>query len=141
MLKHVNRFQKVIIWSVVWMMVIVIFGTTLEVGWIIINSILTPPYLLFDVDMVLDIFGLFFIIIIGIELLETVKMILDESMMNVGAIILVGLTALVRKILILDIKTTPPLFLVGLAVLIISLSAAYYLVAISGKNFTCTLNE
>ncbi len=141
MMKHINKFQKAVIWSVIIMMVLVILGTTLEVGWIIVSNLATPPYLLFEVEKVLDIFGLFFIIIIGIELLETIKMILDESMMNVGIIILVGLTAIVRKILIIDIKTTSPLFLVGMGVLIVTLAAAYYLVVLSGNNFKCSLNE
>lgn len=141
MIKYINKFQKVVIWSVIWMMVLVIMGTTLEVGWIIVSNLASAPYLLFEVENVLDIFGLFFIIIIGIELLETIKMILDESMMNVGIIILVGLTAIVRKILIIDIKTTSPLFLVGMGVLIVTLAAAYYLVVLSGNNFKCSLNE
>lgn len=141
MMNQINKFQKLMVWSVIWMMVVVIFSTTLEVGWIIVQGLFTPPYLLFNIDKVLDIFGLFFIVIIGIELIETVKMIMDESMMNVGVIILVGLTALVRKILIIDIKTTAPLFLMGMGVLVISLAAAYYLIVISGKNFTCSLND
>ena len=141
MMKQINKFQKLIVWAIIWMMVIFIFSTTLEVGWIIFKSLTTPPYLLFDIDKVLDLFGLFFIVVIGIELLETIKMILDESMMNVGSIILVGLTAIVRKILVIDIKSTDPLFLAGLGILIVALSAAYYLVLISGNDFKCTLDE
>jgi uncharacterized membrane protein (DUF373 family) len=141
MMKQINKFQKLVVWSIIWMMVVVIFSTTVEIGWIIVRSLSTPPYFLFQVDKVLDIFGLFFIVIIGIELLETIKMILDESMMNVGVMILVGLTALVRKILIIDIKETSPLFLVGMGLLIVALSGAYYLVVLSGNNFKCTLND
>jgi uncharacterized membrane protein (DUF373 family) len=140
-MKQINKFQKLVVWSIIWMMVVVIFSTTVEIGWIIVRSLSTPPYFLFQVDKVLDIFGLFFIVIIGIELLETIKMILDESMMNVGVMILVGLTALVRKILIIDIKETSPLFLVGMGLLIVALSGAYYLVVLSGNNFKCTLND
>jgi uncharacterized membrane protein (DUF373 family) len=141
MMKQINKFQKLVVWSIIWMMVVVIFSTTVEIGWIIVRSLSTPPYFMFQVDKVLDIFGLFFIVIIGIELLETIKMILDESMMNVGVMILVGLTALVRKILIIDVKETSPLFLVGMGLLIVALSGAYYLVVLSGNNFKCTLND
>jgi uncharacterized membrane protein (DUF373 family) len=140
-MKQINKFQKLVVWSIIWMMVVVIFSTTVEIGWIIVRSLSTPPYFMFQVDKVLDIFGLFFIVIIGIELLETIKMILDESMMNVGVMILVGLTALVRKILIIDVKETSPLFLVGMGLLIVALSGAYYLVVLSGNNFKCTLND
>ncbi|WP_406662464.1 phosphate-starvation-inducible PsiE family protein [Methanolobus sp. ZRKC3] len=141
MMRRINKFQKLVVWSIIWMMVVVIFSATLEVGWIIVSSLATPPYLLFQVEKVLDVFSLFFIIVIGIELLETIKMILDESMMNVGIIILVGLTAIVRKILIIDIKDTNPLFLAGMGILIVALAAAYYLVVISGNNFKCSLND
>lgn len=121
------------------MMVIVILSSTLEVGWIILRGLITPPVIFLNVEKVLDIFGLFFLVIIGIELLETIKMIITESTMNVGVIILVGITAIVRKVIIIDLKTTAPLFLMGLGVLVLALAGAYYLINITGKEFKCEL--
>ncbi len=121
------------------MMVIVILSSTMEVGWIILRGLITPPVIFLNVEKVLDIFGLFFLVIIGIELLETIKMIITESTMNVGVIILVGITAIVRKVIIIDLKTTAPLFLMGLGVLVLALAGAYYLINISGKEFKCEL--
>jgi uncharacterized membrane protein (DUF373 family) len=122
------------------MMALVILSATLEIGWIVIRDMLNPPVFLIGVDQILDVFGLFFLVIIGIELLETVKMIIVESSMNVDVIILVGVTAIVRKVMIIDIKNTDPFFLMGLGVLIIALAAAYYLVSSSEKEFKCTLD-
>jgi uncharacterized membrane protein (DUF373 family) len=79
-----------------------IVSVTIETAWTILHDLAIPPYLLLDVNRILDIFGLFFIIIIGIELLGTIEMIIEESIMNVDVIILVGITAIVRKILIID---------------------------------------
>lgn len=139
MMKYVNNFQRIIVWAVILMMVLVIVSATIEIAWTILHDLATPPYLLLDVNRVLDIFGLFFIVIIGIELLETIKMIIEESIMNVDVIILVGITAIVRKILIIDIKETSPYFLIGMGVLILALAATYYLVIISGKSFKCSV--
>ncbi|MDN5310302.1 MAG: hypothetical protein PWP14_1696 [Methanolobus sp.] len=139
MMKYVNHFQRIIVWAVILMMVLVIVSATIEIAWTILHDLATPPYLLLDVNRVLDIFGLFFIVIIGIELLETIKMIIEESIMNVDVIILVGITAIVRKILIIDIKETSPYFLIGMGVLILALAATYYLVIISGKSFKCSV--
>jgi len=122
------------------MMVFVILSSTLEIGWILLLDMITPPYFLIGVEQILDVFGLFFLVIIGIELLETVKMIIVESSMNVDIIILVGITAVVRKVMIIDIKKTDPLFLMGMGVLIVALAATYYLVTISEKEFKCTLD-
>jgi uncharacterized membrane protein (DUF373 family) len=139
MIKYVNIFQTLIVKAIIVMMVIVILSSTLEVGWIILRGLITPPVIFLNVENVLDIFGLFFLVIIGIELLETIKMIITESTMNVGVIILVGITAIVRKVIIIDLKTTAPLFLMGLGVLVLALAGAYYLINISGKGFKCQL--
>ncbi|MDW7731327.1 MAG: phosphate-starvation-inducible PsiE family protein [Methanolobus sp.] len=140
LMKHINSFQRLIVWIIILMMVVTILSATIEIGWIILYDLITPPVFLLDVNQILDIFSLFFIVIIGIELLETIKMILEESMMNVDVIILVGLTAVVRKILIIDIKETEPMFLVGMGVLIVALAVTYYLVITSGKGFKCSLD-
>lgn len=139
MMKYVNSFQKLIIQAIILMMMLVILSSTLEIGWIVIKEIVTPPVIFLNVEKVLDIFGLFFLVLIGIELLETIKMIISESTMNVDVIILVGITAIVRKVMIIDLKTTPPLFLVGMGVLVISLAGTYYLINKSGKEFRCEL--
>lgn len=139
-IKYINRFQTLVIKTIIVMMAFVILSATLEIGWIVIKDLITPPVLLIGVDQILDVFGLFFLVIIGIELLETVKMIITESSMNVDVIILVGVTAIIRKVIIIDITSTEPLFLAGMGVLILALAATYYLITSSEKEFKCTLD-
>ncbi|WP_321430556.1 phosphate-starvation-inducible PsiE family protein [uncultured Methanolobus sp.] len=140
LIKYINKFQTIIIKIVMLMMAFVILSAMLEITWLLVTDISTPPYFLIGVDEILDVFALFFLVIIGIELLETVKMIIMESSMNVDVIILVGITAIVRKILIIDLKNTDPLFLVGMGILIIALAGTYYLVVVSKKDFKCKLD-
>ncbi|WP_340820588.1 phosphate-starvation-inducible PsiE family protein [Methanolobus sp. WCC4] len=139
-IKYINMFQTVVIKAIIVMMALVILSATLEIGWIVVLDMVTPPYFVIGVEQILDVFGLFFLVIIGIELLETVKMIIMESSMNVDVIILVGITAVVRKVMIIDIKSTDPIFLMGMGVLIVALAATYYLVTSSEKEFKCTLD-
>jgi uncharacterized membrane protein (DUF373 family) len=140
LIKYINKFQTVIIKIIMLMMAFVILSAMLEITWLLVTDISTPPYFMIGVDEILDVFALFFLVIIGIELLETVKMIIMESSMNVDVIILVGITAIVRKILIIDLKNTDPLFLVGMGILIIALAGTYYLVVVSKKEFKCKLD-
>lgn len=139
-IKYVNMFQTLVVKVVIVMMALVILSAILEIGWILAVELLNPPVLLVGVDEILDMFGLFFLVIIGIELLETVKMIIIESSMNVDVIILVGVTAVIRKVVILDIKNTDPFFLMGMGVLIVALAATYYLITSSEKEFKCSLD-
>lgn len=141
LIRYINKFQTIIIKIIMVMMVFVILSAMLEIGWLLITDISNPPYFIIGVDKILDVFALFFLVIIGIELLETVKMIIIESSMNVDVIILVGITAVVRKILIVDLKNTDPLFLIGMGVLIIALAGTYYLVVNSEKEFKCQLGD
>jgi uncharacterized membrane protein (DUF373 family) len=75
----------------------------------------------------LDIFGYFLLILIGVELLETIKAYLSEHVVHVEIVLEVALVAIARKVIILDVKELPSLTLIGIAAVIVALAAAYYL--------------
>lgn len=108
-------------------MIIVLFLSTLDLGLIIVKSILTPPQFLLDINELLDIFGLFLLVLIGIELLESVKTYLLEKEIHVEVVFTVALIAIARKVIILDIKEIPSNTLLGIAAIVIALSIGYYL--------------
>jgi len=125
--KYLRNFEKFITVSLIIMMAVVILLATIELGWIIINDIITPPVLLLDINEMLDIFGLFLLVLIGIELLETIKAYLSERVIRVEVVIIVALIAIARKVIILDVKELSSLTLIGIAAIILALSAGYYL--------------
>ena len=90
---------------------------------------------LLDIDEMLDIFGFFMMIIIGLELLETIKVYLEGEEILIEVIFLVALTAVSRKVIILDVKKLDPLTLLGISALIISLAAGLYLVQRSMNKY------
>jgi uncharacterized membrane protein (DUF373 family) len=65
-------------------------------------------------------------ILIGLELIETIKVYLVEEMVHVEIIFLVAIIAITRKVIILDVKSLPPLTLIGVAAIILALSGGYY---------------
>lgn len=128
MLDYLKKFEKIIIVSLIAMMVLTIFLSTVEVGWIIIKDIITEPIFLLDINELLDIFGMFLLVLIGIELLETIKTYLEESKLHLEVVLMVAMIAIARKVIILDVKELSSLTLIGIAAIIIALSAGYYLV-------------
>lgn len=128
MLDYLKKFEKLIIVSLIAMMVLTIFLSTVEVGWIIIKDIITEPIFLLDINELLDIFGMFLLVLIGIELLETIKTYLAESKLHLEVVLMVAMIAIARKVIILDVKELSSLTLIGIAAIIIALSAGYYLV-------------
>ena len=119
------------------MMVIVVFLATIDLGWIIIKDIVSKPAFLLDIDELLEIFGFFLLILIGVELLETIKAYLETHVVHVEVVLTVALIAIARKVIILDLKAHSDLTLIGIAALILVLAVSYVLL----KQYVNTKNE
>ena len=126
MFDYLKKFEKIIITSLIVMMVLVLFLSTVDLGLVIIKDIISPPILLLDINELLDIFGLFMLVLIGIELLESVKTYISKKEFHVEVVLTVALIAIARKVIILDIKTASSLTLLGIAAIVIALSVGYY---------------
>jgi len=72
MMPVIKKFQKIIDLVLVALMAVVLLLSTVELAWVIIKDIITPPILILDIDELLEIFGLFMLVLIGIELLDTI---------------------------------------------------------------------
>ena len=123
-----KQFERAVVISLIGMMIVVVFLSTIELGWIIVKDIFTPPVILLEIEELLDIFGFFLLILIGVELLETIKAYLSEGVVHVEVVLMVALIAIARKVIILDLKDLPSLALFGIAALILTISVAYFLV-------------
>jgi uncharacterized membrane protein (DUF373 family) len=134
MMERLTRFQNAILIALTWMMALVVLLATLELFYIIVSEIVTPPLVLLEIDQLLEIFGYFLLVLIGIELLETFKIYLEENVINVQVVLLVAIIAIARKVIILDVKILPSMTLIGIGVIILSLSAGYYLVKKSQQD-------
>ncbi len=125
--KFLNRFEHYIIIGLLGMMIIVVFLATVELAVILVEQMMKPPrIILLDIKELLEIFGFFFMILIGIELIETMKVYLTQDTVHVEIVFLVAIIAITRKVIILDVKTLTPLTLLGVAAIILSLSVGYY---------------
>ena len=134
MLKYINTFERSIVKSLASMMVLVIFISTIELAWIIVKSIIAPPRFFLGINTLLDIFGLFLLILIGIELLESIIIYITQKEIRVETVLLVGIIAIARKVVVLDIKQLSDFPLIGVGAVIIALAAGYYLIKQSHRD-------
>jgi uncharacterized membrane protein (DUF373 family) len=131
--KALKKFDKLIVMLLIVMMAVTVFLSTLELGYILIKDIATPPVALLDINQLLEVFGMFMLVLIGIELLETMKTFMMENIIRVRVIFTVALIAVSRKVIILDVKKLPSLTLIGIAAIIMGLAAGYFLLKRSGE--------
>jgi len=128
MLKLLKKFERMIVTTLIVMMGLTILLATIELAWLIIKDVITPPVILLEIHELLDIFGLFLLVLLGIELVSTLKTYLTENEIHVEVVFAVALIAIGRKVIILDVKEISSLSLLGIAAIIISLSVGYFLV-------------
>ena len=134
MMKYIDKFETHINVTLLGMLALVVVLATVDLGWIIIKDILTPPVFLLDVAELLELFGAFLLVMIGLELLGTVKTYITKKTIHVEVVLLVAIIAIARKVVILEPKELDGTSLLGIAAIILALSAGYYFVRLGGRK-------
>jgi len=125
-MNEIRKIERGVIFALTIMMALVIVVSTIELGWIIFKDIFLPPILLIDAEFY-EIFGFFLMILIAIELLETIRAYVRDRIVHVEVVLTVALIAIARKVIILDFDKLTGLTLIGIGVIILSTAGAYYL--------------
>ena len=134
MLHYLDRFERMINYSLLIMLACVVMLATYELGWLIVKDALTPPLFLLEIEELLEVFGQFLLVLIGIELVHSVKIYIEQREFHLEAVLAVALVAVARKIITLDAKALPEGTLWGLAAMVLALVIGYYLVRRSRRE-------
>ncbi|CAK0763421.1 membrane hypothetical protein [Gammaproteobacteria bacterium] len=127
MLRYINTFERIITRTLLIMMAGVVLLATIELAWLLGKDLLSPPIFLLGIDKLLDVFAQFLLILIGIELLHTMKIYIEEHALHHEAMLIVALTAVTRKIVVLNTKESSEGTLLGIAAIVFALTLGYYL--------------
>ncbi|MGC2767472.1 MAG: phosphate-starvation-inducible PsiE family protein [Candidatus Acidiferrum sp.] len=120
------KVQKFTVLSLAAMLCVVVFLSTLHLGVLIAEEIWAPPRFLIRVQGLLEIFGYFLLVLIGVELLETLKAYLKKDVIHIRVVLEVALIAMARKVIIEEPNAVPGLTLFGIAALILALGIAFH---------------
>ncbi len=110
------------------LMGIVVIAGTAEVAYEIVTGLIQPPGFFLGVTELFDTFGLFLMVLIGLELMATMHMYVTDHTIHVEMMLLVALTAITRKVVILDTVKTEPLLVFAVGFLVLTLSGGYFLI-------------
>jgi uncharacterized membrane protein (DUF373 family) len=120
---HVQRYT---VMALAGMLLIVVVLSTAHLGRLIAEEIWKSPRFFIPVDGLLDIFGYFLLVLIGVELLETLRAYIKKDVIHVRVVLEVALIAVARKAIIEEPNAAPGLTLFGVAALILALGVAFY---------------
>lgn len=136
MIEIVNKIEK-LIYAVLMILLIVVLFTSL--GFLIYEmyDVLWDhtPYTL-NTDEMIRVLGAFLLVLIGVELLDTIKAYFVENTIHVEIVVLLAIIAVARKVILLE----PPQMitfqygfeLIGIGVIVVGLAASYYLIKKAG---------
>ncbi len=135
-LSTVSGAKKIITISLLLLMTLVVGLSTVELAIIIFQELVDPlrGNMFLEVDELLELFSFFFLVLIGIELLETIEMYLTKNVVHAEIVLLVAMIAVSRKVILLDLNAYDPLAVIGLACIIVALALSYFFIKKSHNN-------
>lgn len=141
MLKILDKVRKYIAIALLSLMAIIVVSATLEVAYEIAVNMFEPPGFFIGVQDLFGVFGLFLMVLIGLELMTSIQMYLDHNSIHAELMLLVAITAITRKIVILDASQIDPMIMFGIGAVIIALALGYYLVRQSSVEKRATSTD
>jgi len=126
--KVIKIFEKIIVLTLLGLMMLAVLVSTVELAVILYQELMKPPMFLLHINEMLEVFGFFLMVLIGLELIETIKAYLEEDRIHAEIVFLVALVAVSRKVIIMDYKELSPEVLYGMAGMIVALGIGYFLV-------------
>jgi uncharacterized membrane protein (DUF373 family) len=118
------------------LMTIIVAVAIIELGIILYLDLFDPTddVLFLEIDEIFRIFGFFFIILIGFELVETIEMYFKDNVIHAEVVLLVAVIAVARKVILLDLDKYDPLAIIGLGIIILALGGCYWFIKVSHRD-------
>jgi uncharacterized membrane protein (DUF373 family) len=129
----VERFEDIAVLLLMALLMVVVAISTVELGWLLYKDLTTVGTMLVDIEEMLELFGFFLLVLVGLELLTTLKSYLYDRVIHVEVVLEVSLIAVAQKVIILDTRTGGPT-LFGLAGLVLALALAFWVVRIARRK-------
>jgi uncharacterized membrane protein (DUF373 family) len=124
----VRLYERIVIFVLMALLMVVIGIATVELGWLLIGDLATTRRVVLDVEEMFELFGFFLLVLIGVELLTSLKSYITEGVVHVEVVLEVALIAIAQKIIILDSYRAGAASMLSQAALILALAVSFWLV-------------
>ena len=128
MAELLNRFSRIMIGVLTIVLACIVVLSTANLIWYLADAVIKSPIHLPDLNQVLHAFGLVLLVLIGIELLESIHSYLSAGRIRIEAVLTLALIAIARKIIILEAADYAAPVLLGIGAVILALAVAYFLI-------------
>jgi uncharacterized membrane protein (DUF373 family) len=121
----VKLFERGVAFALLVLLVLVVTLTTFELAAIVFRDLSLARNSLLDADQMLELFGAFLLVLIGMELLTSLKDYVRHGAVRAEIVLEVALIAIAQKVIILNPRASA-LNQFSLAALILALAASFW---------------
>jgi uncharacterized membrane protein (DUF373 family) len=93
---------------------------------LVYNFVFIDTPLVFENHELLDLFGYFLLVLIGMELLASIAGYINEKVIHVEIVVIIAIIAIVRGVILLEPGNMDALAMFGIAAIILALCSGYY---------------
>lgn len=126
-MRFLKLFERVVVLTLLGLMMIAILFSTIELAVVLVRELIRPPIGLLASGRILEVFGFFLMVLIGVELLESIKSYIEDGRVHAEVVVLVAIVAMARKAVILDHNTASPEILFGMGAAVLAFGIVYFL--------------
>ncbi|MEN6442946.1 MAG: phosphate-starvation-inducible PsiE family protein [Methanoregula sp.] len=132
LIKFVEKFERYIYGALIGLLMIVMIFALIELVWFIVVSVTNLPVGILENHELVNVLGVFLLVLIGVELLDTMLEYFKNNAIHVEIVVLLAIIAIARKVILLEPSTSNGFELIGIGIIIVGLAAAYYLLKKAG---------
>jgi uncharacterized membrane protein (DUF373 family) len=136
MIEFVEKFEKIVYAVLMALLMLVLIGSLFDLIWLLFNALIFQTPALLESRELIAVLGAFLLVLIGVELLDTIKAYFRENTIHVEIVVLLAIIAVARKVILLDPSGMTAneygFELMGIGVIVIGLAGGYYLIKKAG---------
>jgi len=136
MIEYINRIEKGIYAVLMAMLVVVLVFAIFDLASVLIDSLINSTPGLIDTHEMITVLGGFLLVLIGVELLDTIKAYFRENTIHVEIVLLLAIIAIARKVILLDPSSMTGyefgVEMMGIGVIIVGLAGGYFMIKKTG---------
>ena len=132
MIDEINKFERIVYTVLIILLGAVLVCAIAELVWTFVTDLFSPTISLLDNREIVAVLGSFLLVLITVELLDTMKTYITENVIHVEVVVLLAIIAIARKVILLDPASTDSGELIGIGIIVVGLAAAYYLIRKAG---------
>ncbi|HOW32470.1 MAG TPA: phosphate-starvation-inducible PsiE family protein [Bacteroidales bacterium] len=131
-MKLIKNFEAATVVVLLIFTCLIIAFSLIDLAYNFIKILHGAQFLYFSNDQLIGLFGMVMVVLIGLELLETIKAYLKEDVVHAEIVVLAAIIALARKVVVMDSGSLSELKIAAIGFLFIALAAGYYMLKKAG---------